>query len=335
MTYVLGILSWRLNNRQRVKTTWVLSLFFSTTLMAGPGNSNTTDPRPVYLKPNGAIPTGHFDTQSLKQRAINYDQFEWLWVRDSKGQKGWVLKSASLLPLDFSRQAVLVKAQAIHSKPHHYEMNQKRLPRSQIVTLVSRHRNWYKIIFKEKNKKFYGWVESRHLKPYSKDGGYFFSTVKTWLRKQPKAKAKIITPIDPGLPIIPLYAKGDWALVSFAGHKGYIPFRNLRTRLDMALKVKTDRGYFKPHPALYKQKIVEIFENPLWVGTGAYSLELKSKPDRSSKTVAVLAPWQPMTLKGYSIKRWGQSRIPGWGTSGGLKALLNPMSKSSKVLVPN
>ena len=291
MTYVLTALS--------------LSLLLSPPLMA--------DSKAVYLKPNGSIPTGHFDTQSLKQQAVKYDQFQWLWVRDSRGQKGWILKSTALLPLDFSRQALLTKGKAIHSKPYHYEINPKKLPRSQIVTLVSRYRNWYKIIYKEKNKKPYAWVQAQHLRPYSKDGGYFFSKVKTWLRKEPRIKAKVITPIGPGLPIIPLHAKGDWALVSFAGHRGYIPFRNLRTRLNMALKVKTDKGYFKPHPALYKQKIVEIFENPLWVGTGAYSLELKSRPETGSDTVATLHPWQSMTIKGYSIRRWGQSRIPGWG----------------------
>ena len=305
MTYVLGI----------------LCLLSSSTLAATPGgvinsrvtNSRATDSRAVYLKPNGTIPTGHFGSHSLRKQAVKYDRFQWLWVRNSRGQKGWILKSTALLPLDFSRQAVLIKGQAIYPKPHNYGIVSKKLFRSQVVTLVNRHRNWYKIIFKEKNKKFYGWVESQHLKPYSKDGGYFFSKVKTWLRKQPKVKAKVIIPIDPGLPIIPLNAKGDWALVSFAGHKGYIPFRNMKTRLDTALKVKTDKGYFKPHPALYKQKIVEIFENPLWVGTGTYSLELKSKPDRNSKTVAILSPWESMTLKGYSVKRWGQSEIPGWG----------------------
>ncbi len=294
---------------QNILMTYVLmtalSFFLSSSLMA--------DSRSVYLNPNGSIPTGHFDVRSLRQQAINYDQFEWLWIRDSRGRKGWILKSTVLLPLDFSRQAVLTKGKAIYSATNHHQINPKKLPRSQIVTLVNRRHNWYKIVYKEKNKKFYGWVQSRDLRPYSKDGGYFFSTVRTWLRRKPRRKAKIITSIDPGLPIIPLYAKGDWALVNFADHKGYIPFRNLKTRLNMALKVKTDKGYFKPHSDLYREKIVEIFENPLWVSTGTYSLELKSRPDMGSKTVAILPPWQSMTLKGYSIKRWGQSHIPGWG----------------------
>ena len=293
----------------------LLLFFFQASSQASPPPFfKMADSKAVYLQANGSIPTGHFNIDTLKSRAVQYDQFEWLWLRDSRGRKGWILKSRVLLPLDFSRQAIISRGKLLYQKPYFYEINPRKLSRTQIVILIGRHRNWYHIFYKDGEKKLKAWVDSKDLKPYSKDGGYFFSKTKTGLRKEPKNKAKIITPIEPGQAIIPLRAKGDWALVSFSGHRGYIPFRNLKTRLDLALKVKTDRGYFKPHPSLYKQKILEIFSNPLWIGTGAYSLELKSKPDMASKTVSTISPWQSMTLKGYSIKRWGKksnSRLGG------------------------
>ena len=188
----------------------------------------------------------------LKKRAINYDQFEWLWVRDHKGNNGWVLKSSALLPLDFSRQAVLGKGEPIHPQPKNYRLPQKSLEQAQIVNLVGRHRDWYKIVYKENDQKYFGWVQSRYLSPYSKDPGFFFSTKETHLRAKPQMKSQILKKIDPGLPIIPLINKGDWVLVRFSKLKGYIPLHNLPSRIDVAMKIRTPKGYFKPHPKLYK-----------------------------------------------------------------------------------
>jgi SH3-like domain-containing protein len=276
-------------------------------------NSAWCQSTPAYLKPNNPAPTGHFDLKILKSRAIGIDQFEWLWVRDAKGHNGWLLKSSALLPLDFSRQALLMKGQAIHSKPEDLLVPQKSLNQSQIVTLVDRFRDWYKIIYLENDIKYYGWVRSRFLNPHSKDAGYFFSTVETHLRMEPKMKAQILKNIEPGLPIIPISIKEDWALVEFAGTKGYIPFKNIKSRMDVSIKVRTDKGYFQPHASLYKNKILEIFSNPVWVGTGAYSIDLKEKPDMGSNTVTVIEPWQSLALQGYSVKKWSKSNIPHWG----------------------
>lgn len=268
---------------------------------------------PVYVTPHNPAATGHFDLKMLKKQAIAYDQFEWLWVRDEKGHNGWILKASTLLPLDFSRQAILGKGEPIHPQPRNFNLPQKTLPQAQIVTLVKRHRDWYKIIYKDGAQNFYGWVRSRYLSPYSKDAGYFFSTQETHLRQQPQYKSHIIEKIDPGLPIIPLNTKGEWALVQFNKKTGYIPLKNLKSRLDVAMKVRTQKGYFQPHPSLYQQKVLEIFANPIWVGSGAYSLELKQEPDMGSKTVAQVPPWQNLVLQGYSIKRWGKSHVPNWG----------------------
>jgi SH3-like domain-containing protein len=268
---------------------------------------------PVFLSPNNPAPTGHFDLKMLKKRAIQSDQFEWLWVRDQQGHDGWILKASALLPLDFSRQAILGKGEPIHPQPRSFKLPQKTLPKAQIVTLVKRHRDWYRIIYKDQGQKYYGWVRSRYLSPYSKDAGLFFSTRETHLRAEPKMKSKVLQKIDPGLPIIPLNTKGEWALVQFAGKKGYIPLRHLKSRLDVAIKVRTEKGYFKPHPNLYKAKVIEIFANPIWVGSGAYTIELKQKPSMTSKTVAQVPPWQDLILQGYSIKKWGKSHVSRWG----------------------
>lgn len=287
------------------------SLLYSLLILSG--SLSWAKSTPVYLKPNNPAATGHFDLKLLKERSLTFDQFEWLWVRTPEGQNGWMLKSSALLPLDFSRQAMLSKGEAIYPRPRSFNSPQKVLEHTQIVTLVDRFRDWYKIVYKENKQKFYGWVRARYLSPYSKDAGYFFSTKETHLRVKPQYKSKILKTIGEGLPIIPISAKGEWANVKFGKLKGYIPFQNIKSRMDVAIKVRTPEGYFKPHPGLYKRKILEIFANPIWVGTGAYSIDLKQKPEMGSATVATVKPWQSLVLQGYSIKRWGKSHVSRWG----------------------
>ena len=264
---------------------------------------------PVYLKPNNPAATGHFDQKLLKKRLISYDQFEWLWVRTPTGKNGWILKASALLPMDFSRQAVLNKGEGIYPQPRNFKLPQFNLDQSQVVALVERKRDWFKIIYKRDGQNYYGWVRSRYLSPYSKDSGFMFSTHETHLRSKPQMKSSILAKISPGESIIPLNTKESWALVKFQGKKGYIPLQNLKSRIDVAIKVRTPKGYFKPHPSLYKEKVIEIFSNPLWVGTGAFTLDLKKEPSMSSPTVERVNPWASLILQGYSIKKWGKSHI--------------------------
>lgn len=270
-------------------------------------------PTPVYLEPNNPAPTGHFRLEQLKDKAIAYDQFEWLWVRDSFGHSGWVLKSSVMLPLDFSRRAVLSQGEDVFAKPQSYDLPQRKILKSQVVTLVHRHRDWFQVMYKYGNDTLKGWVRARYLRPYSKDPGLFFLTQETPLRKEPKSKTKILETINPGEPMAPLRLLNGWAYVQVGNKKGYVPLQNIRSRIDIAMKVRTPEGYYKPHPSLINKKVLEIYSNPLWVGTGGYSIELKSTPDMGSNTVTTIEPWQTMTLQGYSIKRWGLSQIPKWG----------------------
>lgn len=269
--------------------------------------------RPVYLKPNNPAPTGHFDLKMLERRIIGYDQFEWLWVRDEKGNNGWVLKSLVQLPLDYSRQAVLAKGEALYHEPQDYRVPQSQLPQSQVVSLLERKQDWYKILYKGQQGNRTAWVKERTLSPYTKDGGFFFTTTETQLRDKPQMKAKILERLEPGQVIIPLNTKDSWALVAVGKRRGYIPMTHLRSRVDIAIKVRTSKGYFKPHPDLYKDRILEVFTNPLWVGVGPYTLELKQHPDMGSPSVTTLTPWSQLVRQGYSIKKWAKSTVPEWG----------------------
>ncbi|MCJ8277044.1 MAG: hypothetical protein MJK18_09395, partial [Bdellovibrionales bacterium] len=233
---------------------------------------------PVYVQPNNPAPTGHFDLKQLKQNSIAHDQYEWLWVKDDFGHAGWVLKSALMLPLDFSRQAILAKGEAIYPEPKSYNLPQVSLEKAQIVSLLGRHRDWYKVLYKQDGKKYSGWVQSRYLRPYSKDPGYFYSMKEVPLRKKPQMKSQFLGQVKTGTPIIPIKIVKSWAFVKSGKKKGYIPLQNIRSRVDIAMKVKTPEGYYKPHPKLIHKKINEIFANPLWVGTGEFTIELKSKP---------------------------------------------------------
>ena len=270
-------------------------------------------PTPVYLQPNNPAATGHFSQEELKKKALTYETYEWLWLRDSFGHEGWALKSSVMLPLDFSRQAVATKGEAIYQQPKSYIHPVNRLDNSQAVALITRQGDWFKVRYEQNKVVKEGWIPERRLQPYSKDPGIFYSTKESHLRQHPRMKSKILTAVEPGIPLFPKKLLGDWALVSMGKKEGYIPLTNLKSRLDVAMKVRTTLGYVEPQPQLIKEKILEIFANPLWIGTGAYTLELKSQPNMGSNTVTTVSPWQTLTLQGYSIKRWGKSRIYKWG----------------------
>ena len=131
---------------------------------------------------------------------------------------------------------------------------------------MERRQDWYKIAYRENQKKVYGWVKARHLRPSSKDSGYFLSIRETHLRAKPQGLAKSLQVIDPGQSMVPLRVQGQWAWVQWGPHRGYVLLKDLKSRLDVAMGVRTHKGYFKPHPRLYGEKVQEIFANPLWVG---------------------------------------------------------------------
>ena len=106
-----------------------LALFF----LHGPGALGQSTP--VYLSPYHSAPTGHFDRELLKKKALAYEEYEWLWVKDSKGKRGWILKASALLPLDFSRQGVLEKGKPIYLKPQSFALPDKTPNQSQVVDL--------------------------------------------------------------------------------------------------------------------------------------------------------------------------------------------------------
>ena len=268
---------------------------------------------PVYLAPNNPAATGHFKHSELKKSARAYRQYEWLWVRDSFGHEGWVLKSSVMLPLDYSRRAILSKGEVIFEKPRAAGLPIKRMQDNQIVGIIKRQGDWYKIVFVHNEKNAAGWVKAKHLQPYSKDPGLFYSMASTWLKQKPQIKTRRLVKVEPGIPLRPIKIKGNWTLVQLGKKKGWIELKHLKSRIDVAMKVRTKEGYYQPHPSLIKKSIVEIFSNPLWVGTGAYTVELKSKPDMGSNTVTTVKKWQSLTLQGFSVKRWGKSYVRRWG----------------------
>ena len=261
---------------------------------------------PVYLKPNHPAPTGHFNKSELTHKTVHNEEFEWLWVKDVSGRQGWVLKSLVMLPLDFSRQAVLARNNVIFSKPTPSASTQ-RLERAQIVSLVKRQNEWYKIYYRDGKKNNYGWIKSRYLQPYSKDPGVFYSTATMSLRKAPQLKAPVVDVVHSGDRLLPIRLKKNWAYVQKGKKKGYLPIKYIKSRLDVAMKVRTPKGYFKPHKSLLSGKITEIFANPLWLGTGNFSVELKAQPSMSANNVTTLRPWQSLTMQGFSIKKWGKT----------------------------
>jgi len=268
---------------------------------------------PGYLRPTHPAPTGHYHHEDLLSHTREYDEFEWLWVRTPAGTQGWTLKSSVLLPLDFSRKAVLEGSYLIYDNPGLKQGTAIRLKGERVVSVLSRKRRFYKITYKDKGRAHTGWVKDQHLQPVTKDAGYFIATDDVNVRSRPKKNGKVVAQFPAETRLIPVKVVGHWVHVRKGKLHGYVPLSKLKTRLDVASKLRTRGGYHKPHRKYFGTKIVEIFPNPLWVGTGDYTLDLKSQPDMSSKTVATLKPWASMSLRGHAVQRWGHSFLPGTG----------------------
>lgn len=287
----------------------MLTLLFSHPTWSAPRPRMTDSSIAVYLHPARTVPTGHYRVEHLQEYLKGYTTLTWVYVKASDGQTGWTLKHELMDSLEFSSKARLAPNSSKYSKPNSSAFVEK-TEQGMLVELLDRKGDWH--LASHKNETF--WVLGSQLYPISKDPGYFFVNKRDQLREKPQIKSKFLAKLSEGSRLKPIKLEGQWYKVSYKNKKGttqsgYIQTKNLISRLDIAMKVRTSQGYQPAHRNLLNKKVYEIFVNPLWLGTGTKEIPLYESPSRGSMVLTTLEPWSNLTQQNSTVQRWNKSLI--------------------------
>ena len=286
-----------------------LSILFSLTplVKAIPHPSvNAPQSVAVYLKPYSAVPTGHYNIETLKSRLIKQEKIPWLLVKDSQGLLGWTPRQNLLTPLHFS-----TKAQLTAHSPLYHSINDATPDRSlqideeQTVSVLEVQNIWARIVVGNLQL----WTQTHFLYPIDKDPGYFFAKKDLALRKQPITKSYHLKRIPSGSRMRPLEIRQPWAKVEFENQVGYIPINDVLTRIDIATRLKTEKGLVAASRQRLNEKIYALYVNPLWLGTSSLRTPLFESPSASSPLIGQILPWKNLTQQDSIEQDWALSQL--------------------------
>jgi SH3-like domain-containing protein len=284
----------------------------SVLLLTGPAiavphsTSELTSSAAVYLKPYAAIPTGHYNINLLKKNQVAQDQVRWVFVKNQQGETGWALKHQLLNPLHFSTRARLLAKSPIfknRSEPH---ADTSLTPQTEsTVTILEVQNEWAQISLE--NQKL--WTTTSHLFPIEKDAGYFYAKQDVLLTESPRNKSRLVKKVPAGARLTPLEVKESWMKVAFENKSGYVLASKVMSRIDIASKVKTDKGYEPASRQLLGRKVFAIYINPLWLGSGVKKVNLYQQPSANSTIIGQIPPWQNLTQQDTVTQKWAVSKI--------------------------
>ena len=261
---------------------------------------------PVYLKPTSPVPTGHYSLETLNRQKITSQKSVWVHVKTTEGLIGWTPKEALLTPLHFSSKATLLAQSPLYPEK---ELQNSAAPmvsqKEGIVTILEVVGDRCLVRVGDAN----FWTESAYLYPVAKDAGYFITVRMTSLYGQPSIKSQWSRKLTAGQRLKPIEIKGDWVKVSYQTYTGFIPRKDILSRIDIAMKVKTSEGMVAPQRSLLDKKVYAIYVNPLWLGTMADEVSLFQEPSTSSEVITQLKPWTPMIQQNMVEQTWTQSQI--------------------------
>jgi SH3-like domain-containing protein len=284
----------------------------SVLLLTGPAiavphpTSELTTSAAVYLKPYAAIPTGHYNINLLKKNQIAQDQVRWVFVKNQLGQTGWALKHQLLNPLHFSTRARLLAKSPIFKDRREPRADTSLTPQAEsTVTILDVQNEWVKISYENQNL----WTTASHLFPIEKDAGYFFAKQDIILTETPRNKSRLVKKVSAGTRLTPLEVKESWMKVAIENKSGYVLSAKIMSRIDIASKVKTDKGYEPASRNLLGRKVFAIYIDPLWLGTGVKKVTLYQQPNTSSTILGQIPPWQNLTQQDTVIQKWAVSSI--------------------------
>lgn len=276
-------------------------------LWASPYRSLAPESAPVYIKPFGAAPTGHYSVKTLSQKLIRKENISWVFVKDlDSGHMGWTPRNQLLSPLHFSTKARLLSKTPVFRTQKDRSPTSELMPKNEVtVPLVAIESDWARI---ELNNELV-WVHTSYLLPVHRDPGYFFTKVQTPLRASPQTKSQFLATLKAGEKLTPLNVNKNWVTVSVNGKKGFVPLRSIVHRIHAASKVKTDDGLVPAEPDMILQKVYAVYVDPLWLGTGVNTISLYSEPATSGGEVARIPPWTSLQQQETLVQEWALSQV--------------------------
>lgn len=285
----------------------ILSLFVSFSVNATPHpSSDVTASAAVYLKPYSAVPTGHYNIAQLKKNMVSHTRVRWAFVKNQRGETGWTLKHQLLNPLHFSTRARLMVGAPLFKDLKDRAPTKELTPTTETtVSILDVQNEWILIFHKEQAV----WTNISQLFPIEKDAGYFFARSDLVLTETAQIKSKNLKRIPAGARLNPLETKGNWVKVSYDNQKGYVPTSGIVSRLDIAQRVKTAKGFEPSSRELLGQKVFAIFVNPLWLGSAAHTLPMYQQPSVSAAVVAQILPWENLIQQDSVEQEWAISYL--------------------------
>lgn len=270
----------------------------------------TTMGIPVYLKTTSPVPTGHYSIESLNKNKILSRKSVWVNVKTGEGLSGWLPKEVLLTPLHFSSKATLLAHSPLYPKD---DIQQNTVPlTSQKEGLVSLLEVVGDRCLVQIGNSIY-WTSSEYLLPVAKDPGFFITQRMTILRERPSVKSQWRQKITAGQRLKPIEVRGEWLKVSFNGQEGFVPRPDIISRIDIAMRVKTNEGFEAPSKILLSKKVFAIYVNPLWLGTTEDEIPLYQEPSTSSTIVTQLPPWSHLLQQNSLEQTWTLSTVKDLG----------------------
>lgn len=267
--------------------------------------------KPVYMRPNWPVATENLSDQELNEKILNEVESTWLYVETPSSQKGWVLQEDIISPFYFSKLVSLKENEELFLKPDFRSTPVRWTEKVEVVELMDQRGLWLEIKL-DSGAQY--WVKESNVEAYSKDPGVFYAKSSVVLRQKPINKSISMAEIPSGQKVqLKSLIKSQWAQIIYKGKVGFVPLNQLKSRLNVALKVRTAKGWEDPSADTFNQKIFELMTNPNWVGTGDFSVELKSSPHSQAKVVANLQAWSDLEVLSRKKMRWVQSHVSGVG----------------------
>lgn len=263
--------------------------------------------KPVYLRPNWPVATENLSIEELNENIINEAESTWLKIKTKNGMFGWVLEENLINAIYFSKFLSIKSQEDLFLKPDFRSKPVRKIETDQIVELIDQRGLWVEIKI-EGGGQF--WVKEDQIEPYSKDPGLFYVTTHTQLKQKPLNNSIVLAKISSGQKLqIKSLIKNQWAQVIYKEKVGFVPLAHLKSRLNIAQKVRTSTGWVNNSASLFGQKIFELLVNPNWVGTGEFSIDLKMSPQSNSRTLATIKPWSDLTVFARKKIHWIQSHV--------------------------
>lgn len=284
-----------------------LSLLWAQIIFASPHRQLAPESIAVYTKPYAAVPTGHYSIAALSKKQIRRQTLHWVFVKDlGSGKMGWTPRDELLSPLHFSTKARLLTNSPIFRLQSDRKPEKRMSPQKEItVDLVRIENDWAQVQLHDEM----AWVHNSYLIPLEKDAGYFFAKYSAPLKTKPKKKAENLHFIKSGDRLTPLRIGKDWVYVAVGQKKGYLPLHQIVHRIHIADKVKTVDGTYKAHPQWIHKKILAVYVDPLWLGTGVHSITLFAEPSKNSAEVVSVPPWRSLQQHDSLVQNWALSKL--------------------------